>query len=113
MASGPGLLRQVYNAAEARIAPPLTSLLHSDGFAQANRWNNRTQVAMRRRADAAVARVWHLWNLPAGTDVRRLRAQVGELDLQVRRLRMQLEQRHLADEISKEDRDGTRSHVDH
>jgi hypothetical protein len=37
------------------------------------------------------ARAWHLVNLPAGSDVSRLRAQIGALDREVRRLGLQLE----------------------
>ena len=44
-----------------------------------------------KRASAIAARVWHLMNLPAGTDLRRLRMQVGALDREVRRLSLQLD----------------------
>jgi hypothetical protein len=43
------------------------------------------------RGNAIAARVWHLMNLPAGTDFRRLRMQVGALDREVRRLSLQLD----------------------
>ena len=41
--------------------------------------------------NGVAARVWHLVNLPAGTDVHRLRKQIGALDRDVRRLTLQLE----------------------
>ena len=41
--------------------------------------------------NGVAARVWHLVNLPAGTDVHRLRKQIGALDRDVRRLSLQLE----------------------
>jgi len=43
--------------------------------------------------NGVAARVWHLVNLPAGTDVHRLRKQIGALDRDVRRLTFQLELR--------------------
>ena len=43
--------------------------------------------------NGVAARVWHLVNLPAGTDLQRLRVQIGALDRDVRRLSLQLEQR--------------------
>ena len=43
--------------------------------------------------NGVAARVWHLVNLPAGTDIQRLRKQIGALDRDVRRLSLQLEQR--------------------
>jgi hypothetical protein len=39
---------------------------------------------------AVTARLWHVANLPAGSDVQRLRVQIGQLDREVRRLRLQL-----------------------
>jgi hypothetical protein len=43
------------------------------------------------RANAIAARLWHLMNLPAGSDLQRLRIQVGALDREVRRLSLQLD----------------------
>ena len=42
-------------------------------------------------SNAIAARVWHLMNLHAGTDMQRLRMQVGALDREVRRLSLQLD----------------------
>jgi uncharacterized membrane protein YciS (DUF1049 family) len=44
------------------------------------------------RSTVSPTRLWHLINLPAGTDVQRLRVQIGALDRQVRRLTLQLDQ---------------------
>ena len=41
---------------------------------------------------ALSARVWHLVNFPAGTDIAQLRAQIGALDREVRRLALHQEQ---------------------
>ena len=51
----------------------------------------RTRRVAGNRVNAIAARVWHLMNLPAGTDLQRLRMQVGALDREVRRLSLQLD----------------------
>jgi hypothetical protein len=52
------------------------------------------------------ARVWHTVNLPAGTDVQRLRVQIGQLDREVRRLRLQLAAQNQASTEGVSDRGG-------
>jgi phage host-nuclease inhibitor protein Gam len=51
---------------------------------------------MRRRVgdqvNGVAARFLHLFNLPARTDIQRLRRQVGALDREVRRLSAELDQ---------------------
>ncbi|MCB1296360.1 MAG: hypothetical protein KDB67_17030, partial [Gordonia sp.] len=50
------------------------------------------------RIEDANAALWHLVNIPAGSDVRKLRRQIGELDYEVRQLRLELgEQAHHVD----------------
>ena len=51
----------------------------------------RAQTIARDSARDLTARAWHLVNLPAGSDIGRLRAQIGALDREVRRLGLQLE----------------------
>ena len=51
----------------------------------------RAQTLAKDSARGLTARAWHLINLPAGSDVSRLRAQIGSLDREVRRLSLQLE----------------------
>ncbi|UOY01377.1 hypothetical protein [Blastococcus sp. PRF04-17] len=75
----------------------------------------RAEKLVRDSARDLTARAWHLVNLPAGSDVSRLRAQIGALDREVRRLSVQLEaERRRADragagptdETTREQRDG-------
>jgi hypothetical protein len=51
----------------------------------------RAQALANDSARGLTARAWHLVNLPAGSDIGRLRAQIGALDREVRRLGLQLE----------------------
>jgi hypothetical protein len=92
MAEPPALWRQAFDAAEKFVAPRLESVVRTDQFAQATALGLKAQAALTRRANGVAATLWHLVNLPAGTDVLRLRAQVGALDREVRRLTLALEQ---------------------
>ena len=83
--------RRAYNAVERNVSPRVETLVHSDEFAQMSALIAHTRRLAGTRVNAMAASVWHLMNLPASTDVQRLRRQVGELDREVRRLSLQLD----------------------
>jgi hypothetical protein len=85
------LWRQAFDAAEKRVTPHAEQLVRTPAFALAVALARRTQATARGTARGLTARAWHLVNLPAGSDVSRLRAQVGALDREIRRLTVQLE----------------------
>jgi hypothetical protein len=85
------LWRRVYNALERNVSPRVETLVHSDEFATMTAVIASTRQLAGSQLNAVTSRLWHLVNLPAGSDVQRLRAQVGALDRQVRRLTMQLD----------------------
>ncbi|HEX4246474.1 MAG TPA: hypothetical protein VH008_01305 [Pseudonocardia sp.] len=116
-AEPPALWRQAFDAAEKYVAPRLESVVRTDQFAQATALGLKAQAALSNSANAVAAKLWHLVNLPAGTDVLRLRAQVGALDREVRRLTLALEQQQHAkaderidDATADESGGGARSH---
>ena len=84
-------LRRAYDAAERGVAPRVESLLRSGEFTATTTWITKVRRRIGRGIAAAGAEIWHLVNLPAGTDVKRLRNQVGSLDREVRQLRLHLE----------------------
>ncbi|MCF6505980.1 hypothetical protein E9549_00930 [Blastococcus sp. MG754426] len=86
------LWRQAFDAAERAVAPRAESLVRTEHFALGTALVRRAQTLASRSAQQLSARAWHLLNLPAGSDISRLRAQVGSLDREVRRLTIQLEQ---------------------
>jgi len=88
-------LRRVYDAAEREVAPRLESLVHSAKFATTTTWVAKARKRIGGGIAAVGAEVWHLVNLPAGTDVKRLRGQLGSLDREVRKLGLQLERLRL------------------
>jgi hypothetical protein len=87
----PPVWRQVYDAAERRVTPHADRLVRTPSFAVGAAVLRRAQALARSSAEGVTARAWHLLNLPAGTDVSRLRTQIGALDREVRRLTVQLE----------------------
>jgi hypothetical protein len=85
------LWRQAFDAAEKRVTPHADQLVRTPAFAVAAALLGRSRATARSAARGLTARAWHLVNLPAGSDISRLRAQVGALDREVRRLTVQLE----------------------
>ena len=88
--SGP-LWRQVFDAAERAVAPRAEGFVRTPTFAVGSALVRRARTGVTDSAQGLTARAWHLVNLPAGSDISRLRAQVGALDREVRRLTVQLE----------------------
>jgi hypothetical protein len=87
------VLRRAYDAVERNVSPRVEAVVHSDEFATVTAVIASTTQVAGSQVDAAAARLWHLVNLPARSDVQRLRAQVGALDRQVRRLSLELADR--------------------
>ena len=83
--------RQVFDAAERAVAPRAETFVRTPTFAVGAALVRRAQTVVADSARGLTARAWHLVNLPAGSDVSRLRAQIGALDREVRRLSLQLE----------------------
>ena len=90
MAQSP-LWRRLYDNAERTVAPRLESVVQTEHFARASALAGWAQATARAQAAALSARVWHMVNLPSGTDITRLRTQIGALDREVRRLALHLE----------------------
>jgi hypothetical protein len=88
--SGP-LWRQAYDAVEKAVSPRAEELVRTPGFALGVALARRATTVARSSARDLTARAWHLVNLPAGSDVHRLRTQIGALDREVRRLTVALE----------------------
>jgi hypothetical protein len=83
--------REAFDAVDRAVAPHAESFVRTPGFSTGVAVLRRAQVLARSSARGLTARAWHLLNLPAGSDVSRLRAQIGALDREVRRLTVQLE----------------------
>jgi hypothetical protein len=101
--------RQAFDAVDRAVTP------HAEGFVRTPAFDvgvtilRRAQVLARDSARDLTARAWHLLNLPAGSDVSRLRAQIGALDREVRRLTLQLEKERNRPPSSEEAPDADRA----
>ncbi|RBY96552.1 hypothetical protein DQ237_07925 [Blastococcus sp. TF02-8] len=89
--SQPPRWRQAYDAVDRAVTPHAEGLVRTPGFALGVALLRKATTIARSSAQDLTARAWHLVNLPAGSDVHRLRAQVGALDREVRRLTVALE----------------------
>jgi hypothetical protein len=83
--------REAFDAAERQVTPRLEQFVRTPTFSVGAALLRRARSTAESSFRDLTAHAWHLVNLPAGSDVSRLRAQVGALDREVRRLTVQLE----------------------
>ena len=104
MSEGTPRWRQAFDAAERRVTPRLEEFVRTPTFSVGAALLRRARSTAEATFRGLTARAWHLVNLPAGSDVSRLRAQIGALDREVRRLSLQLEaERRRNDRTTEED----------
>jgi hypothetical protein len=83
---GKPLWRRTYDAVERPIAGRLEGAVQTEQFADVAALLVRTRAELGRRVERTTRRALHRVNLPAATDVARLREQVTALERSVRRL---------------------------
>lgn len=83
-------LRDLYDAVERAVTPGVESAVRSGELATVGRLVHRTRRVIGSQIDAVCGRLLHLANLPTASDVRRLRRQLGEMDFELRQLRLEL-----------------------
>lgn len=88
----PSPLRVLVGVLEKELTPSLQRMFGSDEFAGLVTTATKAEATVRTMTGATAARLWHLVNLPTGTDVQRVRVLVAELDGEVRRLQRQIDQ---------------------
>ena len=91
MADERPLWRKLFDTAERAAAPRLEGIVKSEGFADVATFVMRLQTAANRGAERAMRRALHFWNLPAGSDVKRVSEQIASLERRVRELSKRLE----------------------
>jgi hypothetical protein len=84
------LWRRGFDAVEGVVGSRLTGLVDSEPFAIALGIATRAKRSLRQRGERTTRRLLHVCNLPAGSDVTRLLAEIGSLQQQVRELSSQL-----------------------
>lgn len=85
------LWRQAYDAWEQAVTPSLQEVTASNGFRDLLAFGLKTNADITREIERASRQWLHLLNLPAATDVRRLRQQVSGLEREILALRNELE----------------------
>ncbi len=80
------LWRQAFDRVDRAVAPTLEGFVQTSTFADAVSVSLKLQADLRARLERQTRRLWHAANLPAGSDVTRLREQVAALDRQLRLL---------------------------
>ncbi|HSD11802.1 MAG TPA: hypothetical protein VLF14_12490 [Candidatus Binatia bacterium] len=80
------LWRKAFDSVERTIAPGLESAVRSEGFADVATVAMRIRADVARGAERAMRRTLHFWNLPAGSDLKRLSEQVASVERRVREL---------------------------
>jgi hypothetical protein len=88
-------------------------MVQTKEFAQALSLGLRASVEARRFVERRSRRLWHLVNLPAGSDITRLREQVVTLDRRVRELSRALEEANRRAQSAEPARDGRKSGQPH
>lgn len=91
MADDRPLWRRMFDAAESSIAPQLEQFVRTDQFADGASALARLQSDLQRRTERAMRQTWHFWNIPAGSDIKRMSEQIASLERRVRDLSKQLE----------------------
>jgi hypothetical protein len=91
MADQRPLWRKAFDSVERAIAPGLESAVRSEGFADVATVAMRVRADVARGAERAMRRALHLWNLPAGSDIKRLSEQVASVERRVRDLAKRLD----------------------
>ena len=84
-------LRSMYDAIEKELTPRVEATVRSEEYRTASAVVHRVRREVGTRIEELGAGVLHLVNLPAGSDIRKLRRQIGELDFTVRQLCLELE----------------------
>jgi hypothetical protein len=87
---GPLWLRAVHRF-ERTLGEPLEAALHSDTYFDLITEMLRLKARTGRTLEGASRRMLHLLNLPAGSDIRRVREQLGRLERQLAQVSKELD----------------------
>lgn len=93
MGSRTPLWLKVVLRAERAVGSRVEVAVHSDAYFDLVSELNRTRALMTALLEGTSRRIWHLANLPAGTDVRRMREQLARTERRIVELAKELEVR--------------------
>lgn len=91
MASQPTWLKLVLKA-ERAVGSRVETVVHSDAYFDVVTELNRAKSRVTGTVEGISKRVWHLANLPAGTDIRRVREQLARMERRLVELSKEVEE---------------------
>ena len=77
---------------ERKLAGPVESAVHSGAYFDVVAGLNRTKAKVTDAVEGVSKRAWHLANLPAGTDIRRVRQQLAGVERRLIQISKELEE---------------------
>jgi hypothetical protein len=96
MAQGIPLWLRLVLRVERSIGKPVESAVHSGTYFDLVAELSRTKAKLTGTVEGVSKRVWHLANLPAGTDIRRMRQQLAGVERRLIQLSKELEEQRAA-----------------
>ena len=105
MAGGPLWLRAVHRL-EREVGKRVEAAVHSDPYFDWVTIAQRQQRQAKALAESVSRRALHLLNLPAGSDIRRLREQLARMDRRLSRMAKQLEAAERREDLDLAEVDG-------
>ena len=84
--------KRIFDTVEKAVAPRLEELAQSDQFSDAAAVMARIRAEFQSRTERAMRQNLHFWNLPAGSDIKRLSEQIASLERRVRDLSKRLDE---------------------
>jgi hypothetical protein len=92
MSAKPLWLRAVYRL-ERAVGEPVEAAVRTETYFDLMSTATRTTQTAKRKLAGASTRALHVLNLPAGTDVRRMREQLARMERRLNQLSEQVEER--------------------
>ena len=101
MTKGPPLWLKMVLRAERAIGNRVEQAVHSDAYFDVISELTRGKVTLTETVEGLSKRIWHLANLPAGTDVRRVREQLARMERRMIELSKELDEQRRALELER------------
>jgi hypothetical protein len=96
MTKGPPLWLKLVLRAERVVGSRVEQAVHSDTYFDVISELTRGKAMLTETMEGFSKRIWHLANLPAGTDVRRVREQLARMERRVIELSKELDEQRKA-----------------
>ena len=84
--------RLVVDRLDRTVSPRADAVVRTNVFADSVAAMIRLEAQVRRRLEHSSARIWHMYNLPTATDIRRMRGQLASMEARLRDVSERLEE---------------------